>query len=310
MLSAGTYALAEDPATTAGYTASAWVCGDKADSNGAVTLANGDDVTCTITNTTQPATLTLEKEVINGAAVATDWTLSAAGLTTISGVTGATTVTNAPVSAGEYTLSEDGPENYMASAWTCALTEIPMQNALAATSIEEVVGTDNQVNLLNGQDVTCTITNTYVPPMDAAFTAVKVWVGGYSTDHIAVPLTLWRQIEGGPIEEVSGVTPSITPDPGTTPTNDTYNYNWTGLLATDVEGNPYTYYATEEIYKYYLRQYSDSIIDAGTEYCAAGQTVCYAPTSPPTSRLQPCWEPRFGKTVLPPSRPSGCNLCN
>ena len=240
-----------------------------------VTLGNGQDATCTITNDDIPATLTLKKTVVNGAAVATDWILSAAGPTPISGTTGATTVTNAPVSAGEYTLSEGGPENYLASAWSCTLTEIPIQNALAVTSLEEVVVTDNKVSLLNGQGVTCTITNTYVPPMDAAFTAIKVWDGGYLADHIAVPLTLWRQIAAGPIEQVSGVTPAITPDPGTSPTSDVYSYIWTGLPATDAFGNRYTYYATEELYKYYQRQYSSSITDGvGTEYCAAAVTDC------------------------------------
>ena len=41
--------------------------------------------------------------------VPTDWTLSAAGPTPISGVTGAATVTNAPVHVGTYTLGESGP---------------------------------------------------------------------------------------------------------------------------------------------------------------------------------------------------------
>ena len=152
-----------------------------------------------------------------------------------------------------------------------------------------------------------TVTNTYVPPMDAAFTAIKIWNGGYSTEHIAVPLTLWRQIEGGQIEQVTGVNPGITPDPGTSPTSDVYSYSWTGLPATDAQGNLYTYYATEELYKYYQRQYSSSITDqAGTEYCTAKQNVLL-PTSRPTNRLQPCWEPRFGKTALPPNRLSGFN---
>jgi hypothetical protein len=136
--------------------------------------------------------------------------------------------------------------------------------------VETSVPTDFTADTVNDLSVT----NTYVPPMDVTFTAVKVWDGGYATDHIAVPLTLWRQIEGGIIEQVAA-TPGITPDPGTAPTSDSYTYTWTGLARTDEYGHPYIYYATEEIYKYYQRVYSDSITDGeGKPYCAAGQTVC------------------------------------
>ena len=69
---------------------SAWVCtGGAASTATSVTLTEGQTATCTITNTAVAPQLTLVKLVDNGTtggtAVATDWTLSAAGPTTISG---------------------------------------------------------------------------------------------------------------------------------------------------------------------------------------------------------------------------------
>ena len=87
-----------------------------------VTLALGESATCTITNDDIPAQLTLVKQVVNdngGTAAATDWTLTAAGPTPVSGPTGDPAVTAAPVSAGSYDLSESGPAGYAASAWSC-----------------------------------------------------------------------------------------------------------------------------------------------------------------------------------------------
>ena len=61
------------------------------------------EATCTLTNDDQPARLTLEKTVINdngGGAVDTDWTLTATGPDTITGVEGDASITNAPVATG------------------------------------------------------------------------------------------------------------------------------------------------------------------------------------------------------------------
>ena len=72
----------------------------------------GESATCTIVNDDIPATLTLVKQVVNddgGTALVTDWTLSAAGPTPISGVTGTAAVTLVPVNVGNYDLSESGP---------------------------------------------------------------------------------------------------------------------------------------------------------------------------------------------------------
>ena len=83
----------------------------------------GGVVRCTITNTAVSPTLTLVKVVDNGTTgattPATEWTLSAAGPTPISGATGSPAVTAAPVQVGTYNLAESGPTGYTASDWVC-----------------------------------------------------------------------------------------------------------------------------------------------------------------------------------------------
>ncbi|WP_156378892.1 VWA domain-containing protein [Microbacterium sp. Root61] len=124
---------------------------DKSDATTAasptVTLDLGDDVTCVLHNDDKPGLLTLVKEVDNthgGTAVPTDWTLSAAGPTAVSGKSGKSEVTAAPVKAGVYTITESGgPANY------------EQTNLVCSTPI-----TDGTITITNGQSVTCTFTNT------------------------------------------------------------------------------------------------------------------------------------------------------
>src|SRR5262249_56129777 len=85
---AGTYTLSET--TLPGYTAGSWSCvgGTFDGTTNKVTLANGESATCTINNDDKTAHLTLVKTVTNdngGTAKTTDFTLSAAGPTPISG---------------------------------------------------------------------------------------------------------------------------------------------------------------------------------------------------------------------------------
>jgi hypothetical protein len=95
--------------------------------------------------TTQNASLTLVNVVSGGTAAASVWTLSAAGPTSFSGVTPASSA----VLPGTYTLSEStGPANYVASGWACT----------------GVANSGATVILAAGQSATCTITNTFVPP--------------------------------------------------------------------------------------------------------------------------------------------------
>ncbi len=77
-MNAGSYVLSESGGPE-GYTASAWSCTGGTLTGASVSVPNGGNVTCTITNTAQQASLTLVKTVTNnngGTAVATAWTLT------------------------------------------------------------------------------------------------------------------------------------------------------------------------------------------------------------------------------------------
>ncbi|MTB88517.1 hypothetical protein H9L21_13940 [Aeromicrobium senzhongii] len=189
----GTYDLSEDG--PAGYDAGDWTCeGDGGTLEGtSLTLANGADVTCTITNTAQQPTLTLVKDVVNnagGTAEPTDWTLSADGPTPLSGTTGTDAVTGRAVEVGSYALSESGgPAGYGASDWVCIGPDGP------------VPVVDGSVSVGLGQDLTCTITNDDAP---AALTLVKEVVNDNGGTAEA---TEWTLTADGPTT-ISGTTGS------------------------------------------------------------------------------------------------------
>jgi choice-of-anchor A domain-containing protein len=97
----------------------------------------------------QTGTLTLVKQVIGGEALASDWTLTATGPTTISGPSGSGSVTGQVVEAGEYLVAESGgPGGYTAGEWNCTGAEV----AGSAVTIED------------GDDAVCTIVNTATVP--------------------------------------------------------------------------------------------------------------------------------------------------
>ena len=112
--------------------------------------------------TSNTAALTLVKQLSENAPSGdspSDWTLSAtaAGATSaaLTGPGGATGQVAAPAT---YTLAETGGPSdkldYTAGAWSCVLTG----------TTTRVTVTDSSVALTAGQDVTCTIVNTYTPP--------------------------------------------------------------------------------------------------------------------------------------------------
>ena len=146
-----------------GYTQTGLVCvvGDQPPTRPAgIVIGFNQAGTCTVTNDDEPASLTLEKSVVNdhgGTAVATDWTLSATaeagGEPVVEGPTPAT----GSVPAGTYTLAEDGPGGYTAGEWVCEGNATPIEGAT--------------LTVANGEEVTCTITNDDVP---ATLTLVKV----------------------------------------------------------------------------------------------------------------------------------------
>ncbi|ALN57531.1 hypothetical protein GLE_2182 [Lysobacter enzymogenes] len=193
---AGTYTLSESGGP-AGYTASAYSCsidGGAAVSGNSLTLANGQNAVCTITNDDAPANLTLRKTVVNnngGTAAATAWTLNAAGPTPISGTHGSAAVTNAAVGAGTYTLSETGPAGYNASAWVCT-------NGVTVTG-------GNQITLANGATTDCTITN---DDRQAVLSLTKRVINDNGGTRLA---SAWTLRATGPTA-VSG-TPPVLPRP-------------------------------------------------------------------------------------------------
>ncbi len=140
-VNSGSYNLSESIGPV-GYTASDWVCvGGTQNDGDTVTVAAGQNVTCTITNNDNAPSLTLVKEVINdngGTAVAGNWTLVATGYDPAS------------PDAGTYNLSETGgPTGYTQTSLTCSDT-----GSAQVTS----------VTLSLGENVTCTFVNNDVAP--------------------------------------------------------------------------------------------------------------------------------------------------
>ena len=123
--------------------------------------------TCTITNTDQPASLTLTKVVDSAASgsgrVPADWTLTATpvaitGQGPVSGNGDPSTpggVNAVSVFSGSYDLSESGPAGFTPGTWIC----------------QGGVVTGARVVVPPGGVVACTITNTAVSPL---LTLVKV----------------------------------------------------------------------------------------------------------------------------------------
>jgi uncharacterized repeat protein (TIGR01451 family) len=118
------------------YTQISLTCSNSGDAEvSSVTLGLGEDVTCTFLYDDDAPSLTLVKQVINdngGTAVASDWTLTAAGYDAGS------------PDAGTYDLSESGPANYTQTSLTCS-----------NSGDAEV----SSVTLGLGEDVTCTFVN-------------------------------------------------------------------------------------------------------------------------------------------------------
>ena len=200
---AGEYVLSE-AGEPADYVPGDWVCTGAAQAADVVTLAEGDDAVCTITNVYSPPvpddpTLTLVKVVEGGPAAATDWTLSAvSGDTVVAGVSGSAEVTGVVTPAGEYVLSEAGePADYVPGDWVCTGARAGRRHRDAR----------------RGDDAVCTITNVYSPPVpdDPTLTLVKVVDGG---DAVATDWTLSAVSGDTVVAGVSGspeVTGVVTP---------------------------------------------------------------------------------------------------
>jgi uncharacterized repeat protein (TIGR01451 family) len=160
------YVLSETGGPASGYTAGEWSCSGDFVLNGSELAVGSGGAACTITNDDDVPSLTLVKNVSNdngGAAVASDWTLTADGPTPIAGAGGASS--DGTFSAGTYSLSEDGPAGYSASAWSCVGGS---QNG-------------NAITLGLGESATCTITNDDIQPLLTVIKTVVNDNGGTMT---------------------------------------------------------------------------------------------------------------------------------
>lgn len=108
--------------------------------------------------------LTLIKEVVGGQASSESWTLTADGEGQDSDLSGTTPVSG-KVAVGNYTLGESGPEGYTPSNWVCIITsddDDEEDDKIASDSLAPMDG--NIVTVGKGQNITCTITNTFNTP--------------------------------------------------------------------------------------------------------------------------------------------------
>ncbi len=186
---AGTYALSESGPS--GYTQTSLTCSNASGQVTSVTLGLGESVTCTFVNDDNAPSLTLVKTLTNdngGTRAVTEWTLTATGPTTISGAGGASS--DASFDAGTYTLSESGPTDYTAGAWSC----------VGGTWDAATPGT---IAVALGQSATCTINNDDNAP---SLTLVKTVIN--DNGGVAVESD-WTLTAAGPTG-FSGAGPSVS----------------------------------------------------------------------------------------------------
>ncbi|NMA13440.1 MAG: Cna B-type domain-containing protein, partial [Chloroflexi bacterium] len=149
-------------------------------------------IKCTYSNAKRPI-LTLAK-ILNPADSGdlSKWTLTATDAADatnyFSGL--ASTPVSGTVDPGDYVLSESGTEsNFTASEWVCS-----------GGTYNPVTDT---VSLVFGDDVTCTVTNTYNSPTNGTADAQKLW----NPTDVATKPAVWFQLN----QNIAGGTPSPVP---------------------------------------------------------------------------------------------------
>ncbi len=297
---AGDYALSESGPE--GYDAGSWECSGGSLDNDVVTVPNGGDVTCMITNTAISPTLTLLKTVDNGdtggTAVDTDWTLIARGPAGISGAEGDAAVTGAAVPIGTYTLSEgDGPAGYEAGTWDCG--DHPV--------------TDGQVTIALDENVICEIVNTAIP---STFDVVKTSdpVDGSTVepgDEVTYTITVTGNGEGVAIldedvfDDLADVLDDATIVSGPTASSGTAIVNGTTIewnlpvIAADgVYTMTYTVLVDADAFKATLR---NVVTSPGSQSCPPGSDdpECVVIHHTPHWTLTKSSDPVSGSTVMP-----------
>ena len=148
-VSGGRYVLGHTPRP--GYVTGAWQCSAGTLVDDTLSLAQGEDATCTLNHTDQPVSLTLVLAIDNrhgGTARPDDLPLSAQGPDPIRGITGTRPVTVAPVRPGVYELGEPRLPGYLSGKWVCSAGRLE----------------GNTLILSEQQNVTCRVELKDIPP--------------------------------------------------------------------------------------------------------------------------------------------------
>ncbi|AZZ41362.1 hypothetical protein C0Z11_02615 [Acidipropionibacterium jensenii] len=183
-VSPGTYTLSESNGP-AGYDPSSWSCTGATVTNNSVTLAQGNSVTCTITNSDKPGSVTWTKKDSSAALLGgSEWTL------TPPGGAGAVTITDCTTStcpAGDYTDQDPAPGQFKLAnlswgSYTLTESKAPIGYVLDTTPHTFVVGPDTTRNQVGvpGPTSIGDFTNTQ------AKVPVLPLTGGMSTDAFLI----------------------------------------------------------------------------------------------------------------------------
>jgi hypothetical protein len=191
-LAAGNYNVSEDANTA--YTQS--FSGD-CDSSGNVTLASGNDKTCTITNDDRPASITVVKTVINdngGTKVVADFPLFVSGTAVTSGVT------NTFPAPASYAVTETTDPGY-------------------TRTFSGACDASGNMNVSPGDSKTCTITNNDIAPI---LHVIKTVINDNGGTAVASSATI--HVKSGS-SDVAGSPQAGAGSPGTSYTLGANTYN-------------------------------------------------------------------------------------
>ncbi len=196
---------------------------DEDDDTFTVALGLGDDVTCTVTNDDDPASLTVVKKVINdngGTTAAEDFDIAVAdssagdqGLaladtTPAEGYDSQAEDTLNGLAADTYTITEAGEDGYTWLSTSCVVTG-------TATEVTVTGDTDSgyDVDLGNGDDVTCTLVNDDDAP---GLTVVKQVVNDDGGDAAATDFTVYADDLNDATDDPGAITLNVPATPRTT----------------------------------------------------------------------------------------------
>lgn len=248
---AGTYELSES-AGPAGYTPSSWSCvknGSDPVVGNSITLDLGDNATCTITNTAQPAHLTVNKVIITPFFLEkdpgkfnllVDEATKAANIEDVhtrnpdnsisDEVDGGTDPIT--LNAGSYSISEQSTGKDI-SKYQYEISCKDSDNKTVDVS-PDIAHFPWAINLTNGANVTCTITNS--PPGSAQgigqLTVIKHTIDGNDTFHYSGTTTVPGTIS--PFGDINPFSFSATTTNGTNGIglgDDEFSFDGTSILA-------------------------------------------------------------------------------